>query len=476
MKTTLIQNLDGFTGTLLVPVFETNARNLIPVEFHGVSVPSKVFYGKKDTVYVVEKYDCTHIFIGIGQETDYSSLLTIMRRISARQKELLSGNSVLVLPENFTDLQTQASISGLLLGTYNLGHFKKNEAHPFASPDFQLQILTQKDVTAIAGKAIKVTQAQIQALHLVDAPPNVATPKYLADWAAKAGKQFGFSTTVFDRKQCTEKKLDAFLAVGRGSNREPQFIIMEYAPENATSKTRHIGLVGKGITFDTGGLNIKVAGMYHMKSDMAGGAAILGAMQLIADLKLPVKVTAIVPACESAVDADSFYPSDVIGSYSGHSIEIIDTDAEGRLILADGLSYLIKNYRPDTIVDLATLTGSAIGTFGYECAALFTNNTELAEKIQKAGDSIGERSWPLPLWDAYKSDIESDIADVKNWSGKPIAGAISAAKFLEYFTEGHPSWAHLDVAGVAFGDDEFAKSKHATAYGVHLLSIFIENL
>lgn len=476
MKTATIQNLDGFHGTLLVPVFETNAKNLIPIEFHGVSVPSKVFYGKKDTIYVVEKYDCTHIFIGLGKEIEYRSLLTAMRRVSARQKELLSDNTVLVIPEQFTDWLAQAAISGLMLGTYDLGHFKKNELHPFAKENFNLKILASKDISPIAEKAVKIAKAQIETLQLVDAPPNVATPEYLSKWAVDSGEKYGFSTTVLDRQQCTGKKLDAFLAVGRGSNREPQFIIMEYSPENASDKIRHIGLVGKGITFDTGGLNIKVAGMYHMKSDMAGGAAVLGAMQLIADLKLPVKVTAIVPACESAVDADAFYPGDVIGSYAGHSIEIIDTDAEGRLILADGLSYLIKNYKPDTIVDLATLTGSAIGTFGYECAALFTNNREMAEKIQKAGDSIGERSWPLPLWDAYKPDIDSDIADVKNWSGKPVAGAISAAKFLEYFTEDHKAWAHLDIAGVAFGDDEFAKSKHATAYGVHLLSIFIENL
>jgi leucyl aminopeptidase len=235
-------------------------------------------------------------------------------------------------------------------------------------------------------------------------------------------------------------------------------------------------LVGKGITFDTGGLNIKTSGMLHMKCDMAGGAAVLGAIQLIADLKLPVRVTAVVPCCENAVDNSSFLPSDVIKSYNGATIEIIDTDAEGRLILADGLSFLIKNYKPEIIVDIATLTGSSVGTFGYECGALFTNNEMIAQKLQHSGDEIGERLWPLPLWDAYKSDIESDIADVKNYSGKPVAGAISAAKFLEYFTEEHPAWAHLDIAGVAFGDDEFAKSKHATAYGVHLLTHFIENI
>jgi leucyl aminopeptidase len=199
-------------------------------------------------------------------------------------------------------------------------------------------------------------------------------------------------------------------------------------------------------------------------------------MQLVADLQLPVKVTAIVPCAENAVDANSFLPSDVIHTYSGHSIEIIDTDAEGRLVLADGLSYLITNFKPEYIVNIATLTGSSVGTFGYECGALFTNNAELSNKLQQTGDAIGERLWPLPLWDVYKKDIESDIADVKNYSGKPVAGAISAAKFLEYFTQEHKAWAHLDVAGVTFIDDEFAKSKHATAYGVHLLTKFIENL
>jgi leucyl aminopeptidase len=213
-----------------------------------------------------------------------------------------------------------------------------------------------------------------------------------------------------------------------------------------------------------------------MKCDMAGGAAVLGAMQLIASLELPYQVTAIVPACENSVSAKSFLPSDVISSYKGSSIEIIDTDAEGRLILADGLTYLIKNYNPEIVVDLATLTGSSVATLGFECGALFSNNEELIQNLTKAGDEIGERLWRLPLWDAYKSDIDSEIADVKNYSGKPVAGAISAAKFLEYFTENHTAWAHLDIAGVAFGDDEFAKTKHATAFGVHLITNFIKKL
>lgn len=476
MQTKKIQTLEKYVGTILIPVFETHSKSLVPIEFHGVSVASRVFYGKKDTHYLVEKYDCTHIFIGLGKDTDYKSLKTIFRRIAFKQKETFGKDVALVLPEKFTKDQVEAAVSGLLLGTYDLGHFKKKEIHPFLSADFELGIVSKTDFLETINKGIKIARAQLQALHLVDLPPNTITPKYLANWAVESGDQYGFDVKVLGEEASKIEGLEAFLSVGKGSDKEPQFIIMNYVPENADAKTKHVGFVGKGITFDTGGLNIKTAGMVHMKCDMAGGGAVLGAMQLIAGLKLPVKVTAIVPCCENSVDSKSFLPSDVIKSYSGTTIEIIDTDAEGRLVLADGLSYLIKNYKPEIIIDIATLTGSSVATFGYECGALFSNNNEISQRLQQAGDTIGERLWQLPLWDDYKSDIESDIADVKNYSGKPVAGAISAAKFLEYFTENHKAWAHLDVAGVAFGDDEFAKSKHATAYGVHLLTKFIENL
>ena len=476
MKTINLENLENYVGTILVPVFETNAKSLVPIDFHGVSVPSKVFYGKKNTHYLVEKYDCTHIFIGLGNEIDYKSVKTIFRRIAANQKEVFGKKVALVIPEKFSNSLVEASVSGIFLGTYTLGHFKKVEEHPFLNPEFELEIISKTDFSVTLIKGIKIAKAQLEVLQLVDLPPNVVTPKYLSNWATETGKEFGFTTEILDANACKIAGLEAFLSVGKGSEKEPQFVIMNYIPETINAKTKHVGLLGKGITFDTGGLNIKVAGMVHMKCDMAGGGAVFGAMQLIADLKLDVKVTAIVPCCENAVDNKSFLPSDVIKSYAGHSIEIIDTDAEGRLILADGLSYLIKNFKPQIIIDIATLTGSSVGTFGYECGALFTNNNDISKKLQQSGDEIGERLWQLPLWDCYKSDIESDIADVKNYSGKPVAGAISAAKFLEFFTENHQSWAHLDIAGVAFGDDEFAKSKHATAYGVHLLTKFIENL
>ena len=454
---------------LIIPVFESEDE----ISFNNFTIAKTVFSGKKDSVYIKEEKNSILLFIGLGKNPNYRTTKTIFRRISAKHTSYLKEKAAIIFPEKFEDNLVEAAILGFVLGTYSIGHYKKDKKENAFATDFTLELISKSNLKSSAEKGLKIANAQLQTLALVDLPPNKVTPEYLANWAINAGKKYGFDVKVFGTEESLKVGLHAFSAVGQGSNRESQFIIMDYHPQNSK---KHVGLVGKGITFDTGGLNIKTAGMVHMKCDMAGGAAVLGAMQLIADLQLPFRVTAIVPACENAVDAKSYLPSDVIQSYHGSSIEIIDTDAEGRLILADGLSYLIKNYSPETIVDVATLTGSAVATLGYECAALFTNNSDLSQKLQQSGDQIGERLWQLPLWDEYKSDIDSEIADVKNYSGKPVAGAISAAKFLEYFTDSHPSWAHIDIAGVAFGDDEFAKTKHATSFGVHLITNFIENL
>jgi leucyl aminopeptidase len=249
---------------------------------------------------------------------------------------------------------------------------------------------------------------------------------------------------------------------------------MEYKHEAATQK---IGLVGKGVTFDTGGVSIKdSANMHYMKSDMGGAAAVFGTIEAAAKLQLPVHIIGVVPTTENSVDGLATKPGDVIGSYMGKTIEVIDTDAEGRLILADGLAYLNRNYTPDIIIDLATLTGSVIGTLGYAAAGMFTNNDQLGSSLKKIGDKTGEKLWRLPLWDDYEPELKSDIADIKNYHGKPFAGAIVAAKFLEVFTEKHPAWVHLDIAGTAFADSEFATQKSATAFGVRLLVQWLREL
>lgn len=470
MKIKYLKKVTLTESLLIIPTLETEET----IQFLSVTISNDLFSGKKDTSYAIEKVGIVYLFIGLGKNPDFSSIKNIFRRTVSKNESLFKKEASICFPDFFPDEWVIASLNGVQLGTYRLGHFKKElKNHSLSNSSFILNIISTDARNLAVEKGIKIANAQLETFHLVDLPPNKITPKHMADWAINLGKKHKIKVDVFNHKQALEKGLHAFTAVGQGSANESQFIIMDYHPKTTQ---KHIGLVGKGITFDTGGLNIKTAGMVHMKCDMAGGGAVLGAMQLIADLKLPYRVTAIVPACENSVDAKSFLPSDVIGSYSGHSIEIIDTDAEGRLILADGLSYLIKNYNPETIIDMATLTGSSVATFGSECGALFTNDKVLSKKLQEIGTKIGERLWPLPLWENYKSDIESEIADVKNYSGKPVAGAISAAKFLEFFTENHTSWAHLDIAGVSFIDDEFAKTKHASAFGVHLIANFIENL
>lgn len=215
--------------------------------------------------------------------------------------------------------------------------------------------------------------------------------------------------------------------------------------------------------------------MHYMKSDLGGATAVIGTLIAAAEMKLPLNIVAVLPITDNAISRDAFTPSDVFTAYNGKTIEVLNTDAEGRMTLADGLSYLSKNYKTDVLIDLATLTGSAVRMFGDTCGALFSNNEELKNQLLKSGDETNQRLWNLPLWDIWKDDISSDVADFKNISMKPVGDCIVAAKFLEHFIEGHQNWAHLDIAGVAFGNVNYAKEKAATGYGVQLLLNFIKN-
>jgi len=468
-------------GTLIIPAIETDTP-FIEIPQFQLSISNKIFSAKKDTFYIIEKESKIYIVVGLGKDMEHKVLKDSFRRISFKNKDLFSENTQIYIPEFFSNKNITSIVNGLYLGIYELNHFKtdKKIEHPILNENFELKFYFEKqnfdNSLKNIQKGIKIAQAQIAAMTLVDLPANIITPTYLANEALNFAKEFStIKTTIFDRKKCEELGLDAFLAVAKGSTEEPKFIILEYTPKNSTSNN-HIGLVGKGITFDTGGLNIKTQGMYFMKCDMSGAATVFGALKLIASLEIPTKVTAILPCTENSIDANSFKPSDIISSYSKKSIEITDTDAEGRLALADGISFMIKNYNPDILLDFATLTGSCVQTFGYECAAMFSNNEQIKEAFSKIGLEIDEKVWPLPLWNNYESDNNSDIADIKNYSMKSVAGAISAAKFIEFFTENHPAWMHLDIASVAFGDGEYGKSKYASAFGVHLIAEYVESL
>lgn len=416
------------------------------------------------------------ICLGLGKAPKSIDIIKAFRTLFFKLKNKLP-DGVTIDVQNLPFAWVEFVVTGSTLGGYNIDLYKteKKEISPIFKKDGILNILsTHEHTEASIRRGKEMAKTQMKIFDLMNAPANKKTPQTLANWALESGKKFDYSVNILEQQQLKSQKLEALLAVGQGSEHPPVLIVMEYKSPDAKQK---IGLVGKGVTFDTGGISIKSStNMHLMKSDMGGAAAVLGTIELAAKLKLPLHLIGVIPACENAVDGKSFKPSDVIGSYSGKTIEIIDTDAEGRIILADGLSYLVKNFQPDTMIDLATLTGSCVATLGYHAAGLFTNNDELAQNLTNAGDKTGELLWRLPLWDVYKEDISSDIADVRNFSGKPMAGAISATKFLEVFTENHPNWAHLDIAGTAFGDTEFAPQRAGTAFGVRLLLDFLENL
>ena len=311
-------------------------------------------------------------------------------------------------------------------------------------------------------------------MDLLNLPPNQKNSEILAEFALEFAESNDFGIQIFDKEKCLELGLTSFLSVNQGSAYEPAFIILEYKPQNF-KKT--IGIVGKCVTFDTGGISIKPSSnMHYMKSDMGGATTVLGTLLAAKKLNIQQHIIAILPATDNAVDSKAYLPGDVIYSYSGKTIEVINTDAEGRMTMADALAYLNDIYHPDVLIDIATLTGSAVRTFGYKCAALLTVSDDLNEKLSNIGYEVGEKVWRLPLWDEFLEDIKSDVADLKHISLSPLSDVIYAGKFLQQFTNEHPKWLHLDIAGVAFGNNDYSKDKSATGYGVELLTAFLESL
>ena len=279
-------------------------------------------------------------------------------------------------------------------------------------------------------------------------PGNVVTPSYLGERATELGRELGLQVTVLDRADIEREGMKALLAVSRGSAEEPRFIVLEY--QGGAADAPPLVLVGKGVTFDSGGISIKPAEhMEDMKYDMSGAAAVLGAMRGIAELELRAHVVGVIPATENLPSGTAYKPGDVIASQLGKTIEIVNTDAEGRLILADALSF-VRRYRPAAVVDAATLTGACVIALGHHAIGLMGNDGDLMDQVQAAGLRVGERCWPLPLWDEYRPQLDSTVADLKNSGGRP-AGTITAGWFLKEFVD-YP-WVHLDIAGTAYADE-----------------------
>jgi leucyl aminopeptidase len=404
-----------------------------------------------------------------------ASAIKRARELNARHvATIVHGAGIGGLP---TADAAQATAEGSLLAHYRFEASKRNEDEKKAVESLSIVEFDADKIETIR-RSVDVAEAiaagVASARSLVNMPPNVATPTKMAATARAIAERSDpeMKLLVGDRTWAAEQQMGAFLAVAQGAGEPPQFIILEYNPDRDDLQT--ILLVGKGVTFDTGGISIKPGeGMPAMKSDMGGAAAVLGTMEVVSQLKLPLRVVGIVPCTENMPDANAYRPSDVITASNGKTIEIISTDAEGRMILADALVYA-QRYKPDMVIDLATLTGACMVALGRQAAGLFSNNDALRDRLMAAAEKTHERLWPLPLWDEYKDAIKSDVADVKN-SGGRFGGVATSAIFLKEFTD-YP-WAHLDIAGMALNETSDAYTPAGgTGYGVRLLTQFLRNL
>jgi leucyl aminopeptidase len=363
----------------------------------------------------------------------------------------------------------QAIVEGSMLGLYR---FRRHISKEPDNQDVEELVMIEKDgakakaLETACGKGRILAEATNLARDLVNEPANMMTPSDLAKTAEKVAKTYRLSLVVLDRELMGKEGMGALLGVARGSSQPPKMIVISYKGNKDSSDT--LGIVGKGITFDSGGISLKPSdNMWEMKGDMAGAAAVLAAMSAIAQLKPKINVTAVIPATENLPSGDATKPGDILKAINGKTIEVVNTDAEGRLILADALGYAVRQ-RLSPIVDVATLTGACHIALGDLRSGLFSNNQKLIDKLVKAGTETGERLWQMPMDEEYKELNKSEVADIKN-SGGRWGGAITAAQFLSEFVGDKP-WAHVDIAGTFLSDkDRGYLVKGATGVGVRTL-------
>ena len=451
------------------------------------------FSGKRDEVHVFypakepggQKFAARRVaFIGVGNikksvsDSELKEALRCAGGNIAKSAAKLKAASVSVALPSFSVRTTggaQQIAEGILLGDYRFTKYKtKNEDKKFDGIQ-RLTFRSAKDsqsVRKLVRRAQHLAQAALEARNMANEPGNYWTPQQFGEYARALAKSDGLSCKVLEKNHIEKLGMGGLLAVNQGSATKPKVIVVEYTPQRYS---RTILLVGKGITFDSGGVSLKpAAGMQDMKYDMCGGAAVLCTMQAVARLKPGVRVIGVVPSTDNMSGSSAVKPGDIVKHYNGVTGEVINTDAEGRLILADALAYGIEKYKPSCVVDLATLTGAVIIGLGHHRAGLLGNNDELAEQLIRAGETCGEPIWRLPLTRDDSKQIDSEVADIKNVGGK-AGGTITAAAYLEKFVGSTP-WAHLDIAGTAW---DFTKKSYIpegpSGFGVRTLVEFISN-
>jgi leucyl aminopeptidase len=401
-------------------------------------------------------------------------------RISQGAMKAKAKKLLVAVPDSFIlDRQevTECIVEGLGLGAYQFKKYMKADEDDNQHQVDEILLYADKETSGVK-KGLQLgrvaSQAGRTARDMANEPGNVWTPTRFAEFGRELAKKYGFSFTVLSKANMLRLKMGGILGVNSGSAQPPKMVILQYktAPRNPT-----LMLVGKGLTFDSGGISLKPPkGMEEMKFDMCGGAAVLGAMQAIGEEKPKgLNVVALVPTTENLPGPSALKPGDIITIYGGKTVEVINTDAEGRLILADALAYGIKKFKPQAVIDLATLTGAVVIGLGHHRTGLLSNDDELVEKVLAAGDRSGEPLWQLPLGTEYSKQIKSKVADIKN-VGSRAAGTITAAAFLQEFV-GDVPWAHLDIAGTAYGFTEkpYIPNKGPSGIGVRTLLELIRN-
>lgn len=482
------------TNCLIVPVFDgkpkANAHlKDLPVEIEREAqslLKNEVASGSEGAHYLLKvggRYGFDFLLlVGVGKPDEFQrdSLRMFGGNISSALKGKKFKKAAIHLSpalkfDNDLSVLSQTIVEGVVLGSYELQKYKSAPEMKTLPERFTF-VLPSRWNKRQFDAGVKVGQimawGQNLSRDLIGHPSNYLTPQEMARTARMLGRRYGFTCQVFGKDKIKQLKMNCLLAVNSGSVRPPQFIIMKY--RGGKSKKPPVCLVGKGITFDSGGISLKPGlDMDQMKGDMGGAACVIASMAVAARLKLPINLVGLVPATENLPSGSAYKPGDILTASNGKTIEVLNTDAEGRLILADGLSYA-QRLKPAAIIDVATLTGASIVALGYVSSALFTNDDKLRKNLLRASEESSEKTWEMPLWKEYQQQIKSSIADIKNTGGRP-AGSCTAAAFLNNFTGDYP-WAHLDIAAVDIVFTEGAYTpKGSSGYGVRLVSEFLRN-
>jgi leucyl aminopeptidase len=438
-----------------------------------INYANKMIENKADFVHINSFYKSSSIVIAKSDKE--KNLRTEEIRISACKAAGVLNElkyDTLNIIDLSGDLYSLAFAEGLILSTYGFNKYLKDKLEKEHCLK-NIKIVTNK-LGAVDTESLEaMCEGVFAARDIVNEPVSFMTARELANEAEKLGKKYGFKTEVLDKGKIESLKMGGLLAVNRGSVDPPTFTVMTYEPSNAVNE-KHIVLVGKGLVFDTGGINLKPSGSLEtMKCDKSGGAAVIGTMCAIAKAKLPVKVIGLVPATDNRPGNNAYVPEDIITMFDGTTVEVMNTDAEGRLILADALAYA-KKYDPSLVIDLATLTGAAVVAIGESATAIMGNTVSNIAGLKETGFEVWERLVELPLWDDYAEQLKSPVADMKN-IGSRWGGAITAGKFLEHFTD--YNWVHLDIAGPAFTEKKDSyRGNGGTGVGVRLLFNYLKKM